>query len=156
MPTYKLWRHSILFVYLFCLQERNPTTAAGRAAAGSSLALTSSHATSGSTPDIGRSSVTCVNGPSPGLTTSHCTWRGTCKDSEVGRKWMGPDLWTTTTSSVMVRYWRMLSRHLDTGSNGNRNGFIWALNCDTARWGQDWLFCKSSFWCYWNITVVLY
>lgn len=66
---------SLMAVFFFhvCLQERNHTTAAGRVAAGSSLVPMSSRVTSGSTPDTGRSSVTSVNGPSPGPTTSPCT-----------------------------------------------------------------------------------
>ena len=75
------------FVFVSSLQERNHTTAAGRDAAGSSLALTSSRVTSASTRATGRSSVTCANAPSPAPITWPCTWRGTCEDGP--RSWQG-------------------------------------------------------------------
>lgn len=53
-----------------CSQVRSPTTAAGKAAGGSSHARTNSRAITASTPDTGPSSATCARGHSPGLTTS--------------------------------------------------------------------------------------
>jgi len=72
-PTMTCLQTMTSLTLVLWLQGRNRTTAAGRAAAGSSLALTSSHVISGSTPGIDRSSVTCVNGRSPAQTTSPCT-----------------------------------------------------------------------------------
>lgn len=56
-----------------CSQVRSPTTAAGKAAGGSSRARTNSRVITASTPDTGPSSATCARGHSPGLTTSHFT-----------------------------------------------------------------------------------
>lgn len=71
-----------------CSQVRSPTTAAGKAAGGSSHARTNSRVITASTPDTGPSSATCARGHSPGLTTSHFTWRDTCEGAPSTELWI--------------------------------------------------------------------
>lgn len=61
-----------------CLfQERSPTSASGRAAAGASPGQTSWRATTASTPAPSPSSVATATAASRAPTTSHCTWSAT-------------------------------------------------------------------------------
>lgn len=71
-----------------CVQEKSRITVTGRDVAGSSPVRTSSRGITGSTRAIGRSSARNATEPSPGPTTSRCTWNDIYnQDWKTPKKW---------------------------------------------------------------------